>query len=220
MIRVAARLRRVIACIAGATIVGVPLGLLALQRLTPGDGSELVIVLPPLAGLGVATGLELATALRLRAAAWKPAWTRTVELVALILFGVLGGALAMSLAHAQTAALWVEAVIALAFCSFGVVAAMAVISWRMGDAARIVPFCAVLGVLYGISLVTGALLTESLTVQCQPHTWCIEPVWQDQLLPASLFIGLPVGIWLGIMLWLALAVGRYVMPRRPAPLTN
>ncbi len=220
MIGVAARLRRVIACIAGAAIVGIPLGLLTLQRLTPGDGSALVIVLPPLAGLGVATGLELAATLRLRAAMWKPVWTKTIELVALILFGTLGGALAMSLAHAHTNALWVESVIALAFCGFGLVAAMAVVSWRMGDAARIVPFCAVLGVLYGISLVMGALLTESLTVQCQPRSSCIPFVWQDQLLPASLFIGLPVGIWLSIMLWLALAVGRYAMPRRPAPLTN
>lgn len=220
MIGVAARLRRAIACIVGATIVGIPLGLLTLQRLAPGEGAALVIVLPPLAGLGVAMGLELEAALRWRAATWKPAWTRSVELVALILVGALGGALAMMLAHAQTAALGVEAVIALAFCGFGVVAAVAVISWRMGDAARIVPFCAALGVLYGISLVMGALLTESLTVQCQPHTWCLEFVWQDQLLPASLFIGLPVGIWLGIMLWLALAVGRYALPRRPAPLTN
>lgn len=220
MIGVAARLRRAIACIAGATIVGIPLGLLTIQRLAPGEGSALEIALPPLAGLGVAVGLELVVALRLQAATWNPAWTKGGELVALILLGTLGGALAMMLAHAKAASLGVEAVIALAFWGFGVVSAVAVVSWRMSDAARIVPFCAALGMLYGLSLIMGALLTESLTVQCQPHASCLDFAWQDQLLPASLFIGLPVGIWLGIMLWFALAVGRYATPRRPAPLTN
>ncbi len=211
-----ARVRRALGCIAGATMVGVLAALLVRQTLHIDEkvlayDMMLVMALSLAAGLGVAVGFEAMETRLAGAATERPTvwWVRWVEVAELILLGVASGALATGLVYARAEAEVVEAVVALAAFGFGVAAALMIIRWRIGGALRAAPLYTLLGVLYGLSMVTGQALAGVLLAQpCPLHGYCLDFDWQVVIVQNSISLGLPVGLCLGIMLWAALSFGR------------
>ncbi len=219
-----ARVRRALGCIAGAAMVGVLAALLVRQTLHIDEqvlayDMMLVMALSLAAGLGVAVGFEAVETRLAGAGTERPAaawWVRWVEVAELILLGVASGALSTGLVYARAEAEAVEAVVALAAFGFGVTAALMIIRWRIGGALRAAPLYILLGVLYGLSMVTGQALAGALLAQpCRLHGYCLEFDWQAVIVQNSVSLGLPVGLCLGIMLWAALSFGRLAsMSRR------
>lgn len=233
MIEGAGRLRRALGCVAGAAIVGVPSGLIAMvvareQGWFVDDHTlEMVVVLPLCVGLGAVLGLEVATAGMVRSATLMArVWVGSIALVSLIMSGVWVAALVSVLLETFTqrdnVVALVGTVLAVACVGFGVAAAVVVASWRVENALRAVPLCAVLGVLYSLGLNASWFMASSPIYHCLPRaSWCIEYARRQQLLrllslPAIVPGALPVGIWLGIVLWVALALGRRAAAARLA----
>ncbi|HEX8033576.1 MAG TPA: hypothetical protein VF510_07000 [Ktedonobacterales bacterium] len=216
----AARVRRALGYIVGAAIVGIPASLLLVQMLRLNDYS--IVALPLLVGLGTLIGLKVA-AVEPQTADRISLWDRSIDLASLILLGILCGGLPAALANGRASGVAVEAAIALAFLAFGTAAARTLARWHLYDAQAIhvAPFCAILGTLYGVSMIIGFTLASMIVHQpCAPHAWCIEPDWLSLMLTRGLAIGFSVGLWLTLTLWLALIVGRRATSQQPAPLAS
>lgn len=229
MLGTAARIRRALGCIAGAAIAGIPVELLFLQvwRMnTDVFQHELpvLIALPLAAGLGTAIGLEVAAAQSPQARDQTSAWNRSIDIVSLILLGIFCGGLVAALIFEHAAEDTTAAAIALALLAFGIAAARTLARWGMHDAnaKRLAPFCAILSLLYSLSTVAGATLVFAITYQpCRPGAWCIDPPTpQSFMLTFSIFLGLPLGLWLAAALWLALILGRHTASQQPALLAS
>lgn len=229
MIGPTARVRRALGCIAGAAIADVAVELLLVLILRVNIDvlfyyeSPLVIALPLLVGLGAAIGLEVAAA-EPQTAGRISVWDRSIDLASLILLGILCGGLVTAFIYERSPSSMVEAAIALAFLAFGVAATRTLARWRVSDATaiRVAPFYAILGLLYGLGTIAGATLAFAITWRpCPPFVSCIEPpTWQSYMLTTSIFVGLPLGIWLAIALWLALTLGRRATPQMPVSLAS
>lgn len=218
MIGTAARIRRALGCIAGAAIAGIPVELLFLQvwRMNIDvfrNELPVLIALPLAAGLGTALGLEVAAVLPPQATEQTSAWDRTIDVASLILLGILCGGLVAALVFGRAPDVAVEAAITLALLAFGIAAARTLTRWGVHDAKtkRLAPFCAILSLLYSLSTVAGTTLVFAITYQpCRPGAWCIDPPTpQSFMLTFSIFLGLPLGLWLAAALWLALILGRH-----------
>ncbi|MGZ3639757.1 MAG: hypothetical protein ACXVCX_18155, partial [Ktedonobacterales bacterium] len=185
MIGTAARVRRALACIAGAAIVGIPVELIGMLLLRMNVDVllhewpliVLFVALPLLAGFGAAIGLEVA-AVEPQTAGRISAWDRSIDLASLILLGILCGGLLMALANGQARDVVVEAALAVTFLAFGIAAARTLARWRLhyAKATHAAPFCATLGLLYGLGIILAVTLVFAITYQpCRPGAWCIDP---------------------------------------------
>ena len=216
------RIRRALGCVAGAALVGIPIGLIALQIIYwfSYDGQEivLVIVLPLCLGLGVAIGYDLAATGQSRGP--TQILIGSLALIALILLGMLDGALLIPLTQTYSPAAAIETEIAIACAVFGLTAAAMITRWHVDNATLAAPLSAVLGVLYVASYIGSYRVIDSLTFHCPPGARCAMITWQLFLPSDFAQIALPVGIWLGLTLWAALALARRTAGLQPAPVTS